>query len=116
LPRPSWRRARGKAAFGAPLHRALLALSGVSTKLAAISAAPVVEEKETVPVAVDKTVRKKSNILGWASTAFGGGGFGLAAFSGFDWRALVVILGFAVVVTIDIHGERGGYRRGMGQS
>lgn len=31
--------------------------------MAAFSEAPVVEEKETVPVAVDKTVRKKSNIL-----------------------------------------------------
>lgn len=70
--------------------------------MAAFSPDPVVEEKETVPVAVDKTVKNKFNVLGWASTAFGGGGFGLASFAGLDWRALAVILGFAVVLTIGV--------------
>jgi putative chitinase len=86
----------------ATLHKALLALSGASTKMAAFSAAPVVDEKEVVPVAVDQTVKKKFNILGWISGAFGGGGFGVAALAGFDWRALLVIIGFAVVLTIGV--------------
>lgn len=86
----------------AELHKALLALSGASTKMAAFSAAPVVEEKETVPVAVDQTVKRKFNLFGWVSTAFSGGGLGLAAFAGFDWRALAVILGFALVLVIGV--------------
>jgi putative chitinase len=86
----------------AALHQALLALSGASTKMAAFAAAPVVDEKEVVPVAVDRTVKKKFNVLGWLSGAFGGGGFGLAAFAGFDWKALIVIIGFAVALTIGV--------------
>lgn len=84
------------------LHKALLALSGASTKMAAFSAAPVVDEKEVVPVAVDQTVKNKFNILGWISGAFGGGGFGVAALAGFDWRALLVIIGFAVLLTVGV--------------
>jgi putative chitinase len=86
----------------ATLHKALLALSGASTRMAAFSAAPVVDEKEVVPAAVDQTVKTKFNILGWISGAFGGGGFGVAALAGFDWRALAVIIGFAVVLTIGV--------------
>jgi putative chitinase len=86
----------------AELHKALLALSGASTKMAAFSAAPVVDEKEVVPVSVDQTVKNKFNILGWISGAFGGGGFGIAALAGFDWRSLAVIIGFAVVLTIGV--------------
>jgi putative chitinase len=70
--------------------------------MAAFAAAPVVDEKEVVPVAVDRTVKKKFNVLGWLSGAFGGGGFGLAAFAGFDWKALIVIIGFAVALTIGV--------------
>jgi putative chitinase len=84
------------------LHKELLALSGASTKMAAFAAAPVVDETEVVPVAVDQTVKKKFNILGWISGAFGGGGFGVAALAGFDWRALLVIIGFAVVLTVGV--------------
>ena len=88
------------------LHKALLALSGVSTKMAAFAAAPVVDEKEVVPVAVDRTVKKKFNVLGWLSGAFGGGGLGLTAFAGFDWKALIVIIGFAVSLTIGVLAAR----------
>ncbi|MDM9629550.1 peptidoglycan-binding protein [Rhizobium sp. S152] len=84
----------------AALHTALLGLSGASTKMAAFSAAPVVEEKPVVPVAVEQTVKKKFNILGWAASAFSGGGLSLAAFAGFDWRALLVILGFVTVLVV----------------
>jgi putative chitinase len=83
-----------------------LALSGVSTKMAAFAAAPVVDEKEVVPVAVDRTVKKKFNVLGWLSGAFGGGGLGLTAFAGFDWKALIVIIGFAVSLTIGVLAAR----------
>jgi len=86
----------------AALHKALLALSGASTKMAAFSAAPVVEEKEVVPVEVDRTVKKKFNILGWASGAFGGGGFGIATLAGFDWKALAVVIGAAVILTVGV--------------
>lgn len=86
----------------AELHKALLALSGASTKMAAFSAAPVVDEKPVVPVEVDQTVKKKFNILGWASTAFGGGGFGIAALAGFDWRSLAVIILAGVILTVGV--------------
>jgi putative chitinase len=76
------------------LHKALLALDGVSTTVAGIMSAPVVEEKRVVPAAVETQVKKKFNILAWGGSIFSGGGFGLAAFAGFDWRALAVILGF----------------------
>ncbi|QIG72942.1 lysozyme-like protein [Rhizobium phage RHph_N3_2] len=85
----------------AALHTALLALSGSSTKQAAFMAAPVVEEKPVVPVAVEHQVKKKFNLLGWAGSAFGGGGgLGIAALTGFDWRALVVIIGALLIVAI----------------
>jgi putative chitinase len=86
----------------AALHKALLALSGATTQMAAFAAAPVVEEKQVVPQAVEATVKKKFNLLGWVSGAFGGGGFGVAALAGFDWRALIVIIGFAAVLTIGV--------------
>ncbi|MDQ0558676.1 putative chitinase [Rhizobium mesoamericanum] len=84
----------------AELHKALLALSGASTKMAAFSAAPVVEEKTVIPVAVEQTVKKKFNLLGWIGSAFGGGSLSVAAFAGFDWRALLVIIGAAVLLGI----------------
>jgi putative chitinase len=74
----------------AALHKALLALSGATT------------QKQVVPQAVEATVKKKFNLLGWVSGAFGGGGFGIAALAGFDWRALIVIIGFAAVLTIGV--------------
>ncbi len=74
--------------------------------MAAFAAAPVVDEKEVVPVAVDRTVKKKFNVLGWPSGAFGGGGLGLTAFAGFDWKALIVIIGFAVSLTIGVLAAR----------
>lgn len=82
----------------AALHKALLVLSGSSTKLAAFSAAPVVEEKEVVPQAVEKQVKKRFNIFGWLGGIFSGGGFGIAALSGFDWRALAVLVAGIVLV------------------
>ncbi|MDM9619070.1 peptidoglycan-binding protein [Rhizobium sp. S96] len=84
----------------AALHTSLLALSGASTKMAAFAAAPVVEEKEVVPAAVEAGVKKKFNLLGKIAAMFGGGGFGIAAFAGFDWRALLVIIGAAVTLAI----------------
>jgi len=84
----------------AELHKALLALSGASTKMAAFSAAPVVEEKPVVPIAVEQTVTKKFNLIGWIGSLFGGGGLSLAAFAGFDWRALLVLIGAAVLLGI----------------
>lgn len=86
----------------AALHKALLALSGSSTKMAAFSAAPVVDEKEVVPTSVDRTVKKKFNILGWISGGGGVSGFGLAALAGFDWRALAVIIAFALVLVVGV--------------
>ncbi|KRB51780.1 chitinase [Rhizobium sp. Root708] len=80
------------------LHKALLALSGASTKMAAFSAAPVVEEKAVVPAAVEQTVKKKFNLLGWIGSAVSGGGLSLAAFAGFDWKALLVIVGAVTVI------------------
>ena len=82
----------------AALHKALLALSGASTKMAAFQAAPVVEEVPVVPEAVDRSVKKKFNLLGWLWSGIGGGGFGLAALAGFDWRALLVLVGAALVI------------------
>ncbi|MBY3361229.1 glycoside hydrolase family 19 protein [Rhizobium laguerreae] len=85
----------------AALHTALLGISGASTKQAAFMAAPVVEEKAVVPHSVERQVKKKFNLLGWAGSAFGGGGgLGVAALTGFDWRALVVIVGAVLVVAI----------------
>jgi putative chitinase len=85
----------------AALHKALLALSGASTKQAAFMAAPVVEEKPVVPAAVERQVKKKFSLLGWAGSAFGGGGgLGIAALTGFDWRALAIIIGAILVVAI----------------
>ncbi|EPE99547.1 peptidoglycan-binding protein [Rhizobium grahamii] len=84
----------------AAVHKALLALSGASTRTAAFSAAPVVEEKAVVPAAVEQTVKKKFSILGWIGSAFGGGGLSLAAFAGFDWRALLVLIGAAVLLGV----------------
>lgn len=37
-----------------------------------------------------------------AAGAFGGSGFGIAALAGFDWRALIGIIGFAAVLTIGV--------------
>jgi putative chitinase len=85
----------------AALHTALLGLSGSSTKQAAFMAAPVVEEKAVVPHSVERQVKKKFNVLGWAGSVFGGGGgLGVAALTGFDWRALAVIIGAVLVVAI----------------
>jgi putative chitinase len=58
------------------LHKALLALSGASTKMAAFAAAPVVDEKEVVPVAVDQTVKKSS--ISSAGSPVPSGAVGLA--------------------------------------
>ncbi|MHC2573959.1 glycoside hydrolase family 19 protein [Rhizobium leguminosarum] len=83
------------------LHKALLAADGVSMASAGIMAAPVVEEKTVVPHAVEGEVKRKFSLLGWAGSAFGGGGgLGLAALTGFDWRALLVIIVTVLVVAI----------------
>ncbi|MBY3257052.1 glycoside hydrolase family 19 protein [Rhizobium laguerreae] len=85
----------------AALHKALLAADGVSMAAAGIMAAPVVEEKAVVPHAVEGEVKRKFSLLGWAGSAFGGGGgLGLAALTGFDWRALVVIIVTVLAVAI----------------
>ncbi|MBO9125443.1 MULTISPECIES: glycoside hydrolase family 19 protein [unclassified Rhizobium] len=77
----------------AALHTALLALSGASTKMAAFQAAPVVEERQVVPAAIEAQVKKKFNFLGWISGLLtGGGGLSIAALGGFDWKALAVLL------------------------
>lgn len=68
--------------------------------MAAFSAAPVVEEKPVVPVAVEQTVKKKFNLLGWIGSALGGGVPRLAALAGFDWRALLVLIGAAILLGI----------------
>jgi putative chitinase len=80
------------------LHKALLALDGVSTKAAGIMSAPVVDEKQVVPHAVETQVKKKFNVLAWVGSLFSGGGFGLAALAGFDWRALAVLVIAVLVV------------------
>ncbi|MBX5112672.1 glycoside hydrolase family 19 protein [Rhizobium lentis] len=85
----------------AALHKALLASDGVPMAAAGIMAAPVVEEKVVVPQAVEGVVKKKFSLLGWVGSAFGGGGgLGLAALTGFDWRALLVIIVAALAVAI----------------
>lgn len=85
----------------AALHKALLAAGGVPMAAAGIMAAPVVEEKQVVPASVEHQVKKKFSLLGWAGSAFGGGGgLGIAALAGFDWRALTVIIGAIIVVAI----------------
>lgn len=85
----------------AALHKALLAADGVPMAAAGIMAAPVVEERAVVPHAVEGEVKRKFSLLGWAGSAFGGGGgLGLAALTGFDWRALVVIIVTVLAVAI----------------
>jgi putative chitinase len=84
----------------AALHKALLAADGVSMAAAGIMAAPVVEEKAVVPHSVEGEVKRKFSLLGWVGSAFGGGGLGLAALTGFDWRALLVIILTALAVAI----------------
>jgi putative chitinase len=83
------------------LQKALLAADGVPMAAAGIMAAPVVEERAVVPHAVEGEVKRKFSLLGWAGSAFGGGGgLGLAALTGFDWRALVVIIVTVLAVAI----------------
>ncbi|MBY5689332.1 glycoside hydrolase family 19 protein [Rhizobium leguminosarum] len=85
----------------AALHKALLAADGVSMAAAGIMSAPVVEERAVVPHSVEGEVKRKFSLLGWAGSAFGGGGgLGLAALTGFDWRALLVIILTALAVAI----------------
>jgi putative chitinase len=85
----------------AALHKALLAADGVPMAAAGIMAAPVVEERAVVPHAVEGEVKRKFSLLGWAGSAFGGGGgLGLAALTGFDWRALVVIIVTVLAVAV----------------
>lgn len=83
------------------LYTALLALSGASTKMAAFSAAPVVEEKTVVPVTVEQAVKKKFNIIGWIGSLFGGGS-SLSALAGFDWKALLVIVAAVAVIGLGV--------------
>lgn len=75
----------------AKLHAALLARSGSSTRMAEFSVAPVVEEKPTVPAAVETQVKKKFSLFGWLSGGFSTGGLSLAALAGMDWQAIVAI-------------------------
>ncbi|MGM4909109.1 glycoside hydrolase family 19 protein [Rhizobium sp. 768_B6_N1_8] len=84
----------------AALHQALLDAAGLG-KTAGFVSAPVVEEKAVVPTAVEGEVKKKFSLLGWAGSVFGGGGgLGIAALTGFDYRALIVIIVAILVVAI----------------
>ncbi len=86
----------------AALHQALLDAEGLG-KAAGFVSAPVVEEKAVVPVAVEGEVKKKFNLIGWVGSVMtGGGGFGIAALAGFDWKALIVILLFVILVPLGI--------------
>lgn len=50
-------------------------------------------ERPVVPDAVEKEVKKKFNLFAWLGSLIGGGGgLGIAAFAGFDWKALAVLM------------------------
>ena len=54
-----------------------------------------------MPHAVEGEVKRKFSLLGRVGSAFGGGGgLGLAALAGFDWRALLVIIVTVLAVAI----------------
>ncbi len=80
----------------AALHAELLALSGATPALGFVSA-PVVAEKPVVPAAVETQVKKKFNLLGWIGCLGTGLSTGLGLIGGMDWRAILVIGGFALV-------------------
>lgn len=49
--------------------------------------------KPVVPEAVETEVKKKFNLFAWIGSLLGGGGgLGIAAFAGFDWKALAVLM------------------------
>lgn len=49
--------------------------------------------KPVVPEAVETEVKKKFNLFAWLGSLIGGGGgLGIAAFAGFDWKALAVLM------------------------
>lgn len=60
--------------------------------------------KPVVPESVETAVKKKFNLFAWIGGLFGGGGgLGIAAFAGFDWRSLAVLLfGIAVFIVVGL--------------
>lgn len=83
----------------AALHKALLARSG-ATVAQGFMAAPVVEEKTIVPVAVETQVKKKTGLLGWIAAGFSGGGVGVTAIAGANWQTVLAIGGMGLVTLV----------------
>lgn len=88
------------------IHMMLTELTPATRAKPAVQAAPVVEkrtvevDKPTVPATVEQGVKRRFNLFGWISGAFGGGGLGVAGLAGMNWQAIVAIGGVLLVVGV----------------
>ncbi|MEE9923957.1 MAG: glycoside hydrolase family 19 protein [Brucella anthropi] len=107
----SFQRAKGLIADGisgprtrAALHAALLKKTLPAAQSNDVQTAPVVEEKEVVPPEVEKKAKRQTNLWGWLTTILGGGGAGVTALLGADWKSILAFGGLAagglVILTI----------------
>ncbi|OCC05095.1 chitinase [Labrys sp. WJW] len=94
----------------AALHTALVNLTKATARTADVQAAPVQVEKTvtvpvpvdrpTVPVEVDKAVKRRTGLGGWLLGIGGGVGSALSGLLGADWQTVLAIGGVALVALV----------------
>ncbi|ABS14201.1 glycoside hydrolase family 19 protein [Brucella anthropi] len=107
----SFQKAKGLAVDGiagprtrSALHKALVSLTAPVAQSDSVMSAPVVEEKPVVPPVVEQKAKSQTNLWGWLTTALGGGGAGITALLGADWKSILAFgglgLGGLVILTV----------------